>query len=353
MSQLMRCVHGRDDGPAARAGPVFIAPNVKLLQALRGRELGSGQPWSGAGEPAPRGSGSLAEDPRCTSRTVPRRGHERVPGLRRRGGRGALCIEHKIEPPAEYKGNGLRGHRLRPHASSAVRGDRSAGEEQGRGRDLRAGMSSTTTSNAARRPSATPTTRRSTPGDRSATSNAANRTPSGQHVKGLMPGVLKLAPDSWWAGAKRGSLRRASPCDSAARYEASPSARGVSRRGSAAVSGPVSTGADWTMKSIASGVIGGDGSRCERPRRQLHQAGGAWRMNRLRPEICSASRITVVHRQRFRSATLERGVLHGRDLERVGDELADVVDEDPGPRAACRCRSAARTAATERGPGSD
>ena len=54
-------------------------------------------------------------------------------------GAGLYGIEHKIEPPAEYKGNGYVAKRLRPDAAGAVRSDRPAGEEQGRRGDLRPG----------------------------------------------------------------------------------------------------------------------------------------------------------------------------------------------------------------------
>ena len=54
-------------------------------------------------------------------------------------GAGLYGIERKIEPPAEYRGNGYRRQGLRPDAARPLRGDRSPGEEQGRGRDPRPG----------------------------------------------------------------------------------------------------------------------------------------------------------------------------------------------------------------------
>ena len=54
-------------------------------------------------------------------------------------GAGLYGIDHELELPPEFKGNGYIAKGVAADAAGAVRGDRGAGAIRGRGRDLRPG----------------------------------------------------------------------------------------------------------------------------------------------------------------------------------------------------------------------
>ena len=149
MSQTMRQFLGGMMKLCARAGHLH-RPEHQLLQALRRRCRGRRSTWSGAattGRPASGSSGDGAGAPH--REPLPGRRHERLPDLR--GRRRRRAVRHRAQDRAagRVQGQRLRGHRLRPDAARAVRGDRRSWS-RARPRSRSSGRTSSTTTSTPR-----------------------------------------------------------------------------------------------------------------------------------------------------------------------------------------------------------
>ena len=122
MSETMQPLHGRDD-EARRASWRSSSPRSSTRTSATRRCRGRRSTSSGAATTGRPGSGSSATAQPPRRGPLPGRRHECVPDVRGDVGAGLYGIEHKLEPPDEYKGNGYIATGVRADAAGAVRGD--------------------------------------------------------------------------------------------------------------------------------------------------------------------------------------------------------------------------------------
>jgi len=96
-------------------------PEHQLVQALMHRSLGPPVTSCGVATTGRPASGSSATATHCTSRTASRRGHERVPHVRRDGRRRPVRIEHKLPLEPESRATATSPRAIRACALRSTR----------------------------------------------------------------------------------------------------------------------------------------------------------------------------------------------------------------------------------------